>query len=242
MTPRSPKHRLTAWMARDWDGRLEALEDHLDRRAPGPPATHHTIREDGMTEQGRRNPNTGGSTVPGGPAADPVTAPGLPAVVDRATFQAALDEVRVREKAHTREGDAIAAGRRRLPMVEVDAGTPAWGRAFAWLVVVGYAGLAGYAGGLDRKLWLLEHEHVDTSRLYTPVSSCHSHTELPRSSNATRPERFSPLPAVRSSSLGSLMRTPFLRFRRLLILVRVSFRGSEAPLICTTHEQPGSCP
>jgi predicted dithiol-disulfide oxidoreductase (DUF899 family) len=27
----------------------------------------------------------------------------------------------VREKAHTREGDAIAAARRRLPMVEVDA-------------------------------------------------------------------------------------------------------------------------
>jgi predicted dithiol-disulfide oxidoreductase (DUF899 family) len=28
--------------------------------------------------------------------------------------------LRVREKAHTREGDAIAAARRRLPMVEVD--------------------------------------------------------------------------------------------------------------------------
>ena len=44
----------------------------------------------------------------------------LPAVVDRATFQAQLDTLRVREKAHTREGDAIAAARRRLPMVEVD--------------------------------------------------------------------------------------------------------------------------
>jgi predicted dithiol-disulfide oxidoreductase (DUF899 family) len=43
-----------------------------------------------------------------------------PAVVDRATFQAELDELRAREKAHTREGDAIAAARRRLPMVEVD--------------------------------------------------------------------------------------------------------------------------
>jgi predicted dithiol-disulfide oxidoreductase (DUF899 family) len=29
----------------------------------------------------------------------------------------------VAEKAHTREGDAIAAARRRLPMVEVDAAT-----------------------------------------------------------------------------------------------------------------------
>jgi predicted dithiol-disulfide oxidoreductase (DUF899 family) len=47
-----------------------------------------------------------------------------PAVVDRAAFQAELDRLRIREKAHTREGDAIAAARRRLPMVEVDAQTP----------------------------------------------------------------------------------------------------------------------
>jgi predicted dithiol-disulfide oxidoreductase (DUF899 family) len=46
--------------------------------------------------------------------------PGTPAVVDRSTFQAELDALRVREKAHTREGDAIAAARRRLPMVEMD--------------------------------------------------------------------------------------------------------------------------
>ncbi len=46
---------------------------------------------------------------------------GLPVVTDRATFQAELDALRVREKAHTREGDAITAARRRLPMVEVDA-------------------------------------------------------------------------------------------------------------------------
>ena len=45
----------------------------------------------------------------------------LPLAVDRAAFQAKLDSLRVREKAHTREGDAIAAARRRLPMVEVDA-------------------------------------------------------------------------------------------------------------------------
>jgi predicted dithiol-disulfide oxidoreductase (DUF899 family) len=47
----------------------------------------------------------------------------VPAVVDRAKFQAELDALRVREKAHTHEGDAIAAARRRLPMVEVDATT-----------------------------------------------------------------------------------------------------------------------
>ena len=49
---------------------------------------------------------------------------GTPKVVDRSTFQAELDALRVREKAHTREGDAIAAARRRLPMVEVDGATP----------------------------------------------------------------------------------------------------------------------
>jgi predicted dithiol-disulfide oxidoreductase (DUF899 family) len=49
---------------------------------------------------------------------------GLPPVVDRATWQAARDALVAREKAHTREGDAIAAARRRLPMVEVDATVP----------------------------------------------------------------------------------------------------------------------
>ena len=43
-----------------------------------------------------------------------------PKIVDRNTFRAQLDALRVREKAHTHEGDAIAAARRRLPMVEVD--------------------------------------------------------------------------------------------------------------------------
>ena len=46
--------------------------------------------------------------------------PGRPPVVDLATWQAARDELLIREKAHTREGDAIAAARRRLPMVEFD--------------------------------------------------------------------------------------------------------------------------
>ena len=50
--------------------------------------------------------------------------PAAPEVVDRGTFQARLDALRVREKAHTREGDAIAAARRRLPMVEVNGATP----------------------------------------------------------------------------------------------------------------------
>src|SRR5438045_6876025 len=57
------------------------------------------------------------------PPAAATNAASLPAAVDRATFQAELDALRVREKAHTREGDAIAAARRRLPMVEVDGTT-----------------------------------------------------------------------------------------------------------------------
>ncbi len=48
---------------------------------------------------------------------------GMPRLVDRAAFQSELDALRVREKAHTRQGDAIAAARRRLPMVEVDSAT-----------------------------------------------------------------------------------------------------------------------
>ena len=43
----------------------------------------------------------------------------LPPIVDEATWEGRLAELRVREKAATRELDAIAAARRRLPMVEL---------------------------------------------------------------------------------------------------------------------------
>jgi predicted dithiol-disulfide oxidoreductase (DUF899 family) len=52
-----------------------------------------------------------------------------PPVVSRETWQEQVDALRAREKAHTREGDAIAAARRRLPMVEVDPSTPLVGAA-----------------------------------------------------------------------------------------------------------------
>jgi hypothetical protein len=48
---------------------------------------------------------------------------GAPKVVDRSTFQAELDALRVRDKTHIWQGDAIAAARRRLPMVEGDGAT-----------------------------------------------------------------------------------------------------------------------
>jgi predicted dithiol-disulfide oxidoreductase (DUF899 family) len=54
---------------------------------------------------------------------------GAPAIVERARFEAEVDALRDREKAHTHEGDAIAAARRRLPMVEVDAALPLLGPA-----------------------------------------------------------------------------------------------------------------
>jgi predicted dithiol-disulfide oxidoreductase (DUF899 family) len=44
----------------------------------------------------------------------------LPRIVDRDTWRAEIDALREREKAHTHAGDALAAARRRLPMVEVD--------------------------------------------------------------------------------------------------------------------------
>lgn len=64
-----------------------------------------------MSEQTYEQPQTSSSDA------------AMPVVADRATFEAALDALRAREKSHTREGDAIAAARRRLPAVEVDAAT-----------------------------------------------------------------------------------------------------------------------
>jgi predicted dithiol-disulfide oxidoreductase (DUF899 family) len=58
---------------------------------------------------------------------DTMSTAAVPAVADRATWQAQLDDLLVREKARTREGDAIAAARRRLPMVEVDPAIPLTG-------------------------------------------------------------------------------------------------------------------
>jgi predicted dithiol-disulfide oxidoreductase (DUF899 family) len=49
-----------------------------------------------------------------------IETPAAPAVVDRAAFEGQLEVLRTWEKAYGREGDAIAAARRRLPMVEVD--------------------------------------------------------------------------------------------------------------------------
>ena len=43
----------------------------------------------------------------------------LPKIVSAAEWQVARDQLLEKEKAHTRAGDALAAERRRLPMVEI---------------------------------------------------------------------------------------------------------------------------
>ena len=55
-------------------------------------------------------------------------APAVPTAVDRAAWQAEVDALRVREKAYTHEGDALAAARRRLPVVKMDSGIVLVGR------------------------------------------------------------------------------------------------------------------
>jgi predicted dithiol-disulfide oxidoreductase (DUF899 family) len=75
---------------------------------------------------------------------------GRPPVVDLATWQAARDELLVREKAHTHEGDAIAAARRRLPMVELD-GT---------LEVVGRNGPVPFLHLFDDRDELVVYKHM----------------------------------------------------------------------------------
>ena len=49
----------------------------------------------------------------------PVDTTHHPEIVDRPAWERSVADLLVREKAHTREGDAIAAARRRLPMTEV---------------------------------------------------------------------------------------------------------------------------
>ena len=75
------------------------------RRTAYDAARHETPTEDTMTTT---------------PSNVTTALPGRPPVVDLASWQTARDELLVREKAHTREADALAAARRRLPMVEFD--------------------------------------------------------------------------------------------------------------------------
>src|SRR5450759_2297400 len=73
----------------------------------------------------------------------------LPPVVDAGTWQRQLDALRVREKAATRELDAIAAQRRRLPMARV-----------ADYILEGEQGPVRLAGGLGGNLQLILYSHM----------------------------------------------------------------------------------
>jgi predicted dithiol-disulfide oxidoreductase (DUF899 family) len=73
-----------------------------------------------------------------------------PPVVDRESWQAACDALLVREKAHTREGDAIAAARRRLPMTEVPVGA----------TVVGAAGEIPFVKAFEGRRQLIGYFHM----------------------------------------------------------------------------------
>lgn len=81
---------------------------------------------------------------------EPTALPGRPRVVDLAAWQAARDELLVREKAHTRAGDEIAAARRRLPMVEFD-GT---------VEVVGPAGPVPFRSLFEGRDELVVYKHM----------------------------------------------------------------------------------
>lgn len=79
-----------------------------------------------------------------------VQATSTPPVVNRGLWQAELDALLVREKAHTREGDAIAAARRRLPMVEVSPDA----------TVVGAAGAIPFLDVFEGRRMLVAYFHM----------------------------------------------------------------------------------
>ncbi|MFE3756342.1 DUF899 domain-containing protein [Nocardia tengchongensis] len=73
----------------------------------------------------------------------------LPPIVDAATWRKELETLRIREKAATRELDAIAAQRRRLPMVELPAYT-----------LEGEAGAIALADVFEGKSQLIVYNHM----------------------------------------------------------------------------------
>lgn len=86
----------------------------------------------------------GAQTTPGDTvrlsATRPATENAYPAAVARDEFEEQIRELRIREKRHTHEADAIAAARRRLPMVEVPADTPLTGPAGTVPLLDAFAG------------------------------------------------------------------------------------------------------
>ena len=73
-----------------------------------------------------------------------------PIVTDHNDFERQLSELRTREKAHTRAGDAIAAARRRLPMTEVPPDT----------TVIGPGGPVSFGDVFESRAELMVYSHM----------------------------------------------------------------------------------
>ena len=89
----------------------------------------------------------------------------LPPVVDEPTWRAELDALRVREKAATRELDAIAAQRRRLPMVALPDYT-----------LIGAAGPVRLTDVFDGKDQLITYHHMWTDGADWQCPGCTGYT------------------------------------------------------------------
>ncbi|WP_285724329.1 DUF899 domain-containing protein [Psychromicrobium xiongbiense] len=89
----------------------------------------------------------------------------FPPVVDQAQWKEQLDELRVREKAATRELDAIAAQRRRLPMVELPDYT-----------LVGRDGAVRLAEIFQGKSQLITYHHMWSPGAEWQCSGCTGYT------------------------------------------------------------------
>lgn len=73
-----------------------------------------------------------------------------PPIVDRDSWKLARAKLLAREKAHTREGDAIAAVRRELPMTEVDASA----------TLIGEGGPVSFLDVFDGREQLIVYKHM----------------------------------------------------------------------------------
>lgn len=102
--------------------------------------------------------------------------PALPPVVDAGTWRDALDELRVREKAATRELDAIAAQRRRLPMVELPEYT-----------LVGADGPVRLADLFDGQRQLVTYHHMWSPGAEWQCGGCTGYTSQFRDGEFLRP-------------------------------------------------------
>lgn len=90
-----------------------------------------------------------------------MTTTAKPPVADPQTWRVALDELRAREKAATRELDAIAAARRRLPMVEL----PKY-------VLIGEDGPVCLAEVFDGRTQLITYHHMWTDGAEWQCGGC----------------------------------------------------------------------